>query len=354
MIKGLIVSSQCLCLFFALCLSPSEAQEVIRNYHILSSDKNLDVIAKKFEIVKKDHAGFEVYVPEELVQNFLKLSPHATLLEKNIHGQSLEQKTQGASQYRKFSDVENDLKKLALKYKDIVSLETYGQSKAGRLLYSLRVSTAPEANHPKLLITAATHGDELITTEVLFILLNELLEGAQTNSRLAKILNSRDIYFIPVVSPDSFENRERYVGGKDPNRSFPWPQNINNRGVDVIDALINYTDKMKFNGSLDLHAYGKLVMYPWGYTKKTPDAADEVVFSDLVQSMARDNQYKAGQISTTIYVAQGSSADYFYWKSKTRAIAAELGTQKIPDYSRIPLIANEAREMVWTFLEYFN
>ena len=36
-------------------------------------------------------------------------------------------------------------------------------------------------------------------------------------------------------------------------------------------------------------------------------------------------------------IAKGSSADYFYWKSKTKSFAAELGNQKIPDYSRILL-----------------
>jgi hypothetical protein len=70
--------------------------------------------------------------------------------------------------------------------------------------------------------------------------------------------------------------------------------------------------------------------------------------------MAKDNQYKAGQISTTIYVAEGSSADYFYWKSGTKAVAVEIGKEKIPHWNKIPAITNEAREMIWTFLEYFN
>jgi hypothetical protein len=95
-------------------------------------------------------------------------------------------------------------------------------------------------------------------------------------------------------------------------------------------------------------------MYPWGYTKTPPESKDEVIMSDLVQTMARQNQYKAGQISTTIYIAKGSSADYFYWKKNTQAIAVELANQKVPPYGKIPSIVNEAREMIWTFLEHFN
>lgn len=347
MIKGLIVS-------FFLISNFSWATEIIRSYRIQQNSPKLESIASQFEIVKKDKDGFEVYVPEEKVSVFRALDPKAKLLESNIHSLLTQNKILELNKYKKFVDVESTLKNLAAQYNNIVSLESYGQSKLGRNLYSLKVSLGDKENKPKLLVTAATHGDELITTEVLFTLLLELLEGLPTNSRFSKILANCDLYFIPVVSPDSFENRERYVQGIDPNRSFPWPENLKNKSVDVIKALMDYTDRMKFTGTLDLHAYGKLVMFPWSYTKNAPEAGDDIGFKDLVQTMARDNGYESGQISKTIYVAKGSSADYFYWKNGAKAIAVEIGSQKIPDYSRIPMIANEAREMLWSFFEFFN
>lgn len=351
MIKGLIVS---IFITSHLIFNFSWASEIIRSYHVRNNHPQMESIASLFEVVKKDKEGFEVYVPEEKVRVFLSLDSQAKLLEANIHSNFSENKILDLNKYRKFGDVESDLRNLVVQYKNLVSLEIYGQSKQGRNLYSLKVSLGDKANKPKLLVTAATHGDELITTEVLFTLLNELLQGLPTNSRLTKILTNRDLYFIPVVSPDSFENRERYVQGIDPNRSFPWPENLKNQSVDVIKSLMDYSDRMKFAGTIDLHAYGKLVMFPWGYTKKSPEAGDEIGFKDLVQTMARDNGYEAGQISKTIYVAKGSSADYFYWKNGAKAIAVEIGTQKIPNYSRIPVIANEAREMLWSFFEFFN
>lgn len=324
--------------------------ERIRSYEVSVNPLKMNMIASQFEVVAKRAHGFEVYVQEEDVQAFLELAPKAKLLQDNIH---VERDEKSLNQYRKYADVEADLKTLATNYSTLATLETYGATKGGRNLYALKISTGGE-NKPKVMVTAATHGDELITTEVLFALTNELLSGYGKDQRLSKILNGRDIYIVPVVSPDSFEARERYVQRKDPNRSYPWPDKPNNPTVDVIQSMMDYTNKMKFSGSLDLHAYGKLVMYPWAYTRKAPAAADVVIFKDLVESMAKDNQYEAGQISTTIYVAEGSSADYFYWKSGTRAIAAELGREKIPSYSKIPSIVNESREMVWTFLESFN
>ncbi len=327
------------------------AAEKIRSYQVSVNPLKMNKIAKQFEVVQKLEKGFEVYVLEERVAEFLKLAPNAVLLQKNIHSETADK---AIPVYRNYTQVENDLKAFAANYKNLATLETYGTTKQGRNLYVLKLSTGGE-NKPRLMITAATHGDELITTEVLFNLTGELLKGYGVDARLTKILDGRDIYMIPVVSADSFEARQRYVQNMDPNRSYPWPDEPNNKTVDVIQSMMDLTNKMKFTGSLDLHAYGKMVMYPWAYTRKAPsNPADVVTFKDLVVSMAKDNQYKAGQISTTIYVAEGSSADYFYWKTGTKALAAEIGREKIPHWDKIPAITTEAREMVWTFLEYFN
>ena len=333
-----------------IALNTTFAAEKIRSYKVSVNPLVMDKIARQFEVVQKLEKGYEVYVLEERINEFLKLAPDAILLERNIHKQTAEQ---AIAVYRNYSQVEKDLVAFAENYKSIATLEIYGKTKQGRNLYALKLSTG-EGSKPRLMVTAATHGDELITTEVLFNLTGELLKGYGLDARLTKILDGRDIYVIPVVSPDSFEARQRYVQSMDPNRAYPWPEDPNNKTVDVIQAMMDFTNKMKFTGSLDMHAYGKMVMYPWGYTRKPPVASDVAGFKDLVTSMAKDNQYKAGQISTTIYVAEGSSADYFYWKTGTKALAVEIGREKIPHWDKIPAITNESREMIWTFLEYFN
>lgn len=331
------------------------AKELIRSYLVQKTQSsNMDAIANKFEVVRKLPDGYEVFVLDSKENEFLKLAPKAVLLQSDIHAQDLQILNLTESQYRKYSTVETDLKAFATKFQNLATLESYGTSTKGRNLYYLKMSTTVKTNKPKLLITAATHGDELITTEVLFSLMKELLEGYQKNDRITKIIDNNDLYFIPVVSPDSFEQRERYVNGVDPNRSFPWPEKENNSSVDVIKSLMDLTGSLNFKASLDLHAFGRLVMYPWGYTKSPPATNDVNFFESLVQSMAKVNNYTVGQISTTIYVAKGSSADYFYWKHGTQAIAAELGDEKIPNFSQIPSIVNESREMVWTFLESFD
>ncbi len=328
------------------------ASDSIRSYQVNTTSIKMLEIANKFEVVKKLNLGFEVYVKETSVNEFLKIVPNAKLLERNIHAIFEEKSSQN---YKKFNDVERDLLGLETNYKEITKLITYGQSANGKKLYALKLDTlVNQGKKPEIMITSATHGDELITVEVLISLMNELLSQYGKDNRITKMLDGRVIYFIPVVSPDSFEMRSRYVEGEDPNRAYPWPEKPKNGNVGVINSLIEFTNNHQFIGSLDIHAYGKLIMYPWGYTTTAPNGTDASIMQNLVQDMAHDNQYAAGQISTTIYIAKGSSADYYYWKKKTRAIAVEIGNEKVPKYSKIPNVVNESREMIFKFIESFN
>lgn len=328
------------------------ASDAIRSYLVNTNPIKMQKIANRFEVVARQKNGFEVYVKELDVADFLSLVPTAVLLEQNIHS-GLDEKS--AQNYKKYADVEKDLLSFEKSYKDMATLVNYGTSAEGRKLYALKIETKiNQGKKPELMITAATHGDELITVEVIISLMNELFSKYGQDPRITKMLDDHTIYFIPVVSPDSFEARERYVEGTDPNRCYPWPENPSNKPVSVINSLMTFTNQHNLVGSLDMHAYGRLVMYPWGYTTVAPKGADSVVMQDLVLDMAKENKYTAGQISTTIYVAKGSSADYYYWNKKTRAIAVEIGNEKIPRYSKIPELVNESREMVFRFIESFN
>jgi carboxypeptidase T len=350
MTKGIVWSVVTFFLIFSTNVFSLENVEVILSYEVKTSPFKMMKIAERFEVVGKVPNGFIVYVLKQKRDEFLKLAPNAKLISSDIHEEFSEK---AVSQYRKFVDVEKDLKEFENQFPQYAKLKTYGKSKEGRVLYALEIKKDPTTTYnKKILITAATHGDELITTEVLFNLTREMLEGLRNNdARFLKMVDNKSLTIIPVVSPDSFEKRIRYVQNVDPNRSFPWPDSPSNKSVDVISSLITFFHQENFAATLDLHAYGKLVMFPWGYTKEAPVKGDEIVMKDLVEAMARENQYEAGQISTTIYIAKGSSADYFYWKNKSKAIAVEIGREKVPDYKQIPKIVNESREMIWTFIE---
>jgi carboxypeptidase T len=327
----------------------------------------MDQIADQFEVVRKTETGFEVLVPQNKTSQFLNLAPLAKLISLDQSASAraafAESRFRRDSKYgyHSLSEVSEILKATAGKHSEITELVTYGKSKQGNPLLALRVSRHLKDSKtvPRILLTAATHGDEIITTEVLLSLMDQFLEGAETstgaaaNPRFAKILNELEIVFIPVVNPDGFSEQERYDNNVDPNRSYPYPDAPLAVSTASISAELKLVEKYPLAGSIDFHAYSGLVMFPWGYTRQPLEASSKQKFETLTSKMAATNDYGHGQISTILYVAKGSSVDYFFWKNKTLALGIELGDSKAPYPSEIPRYIEDQKESTWIFLESF-
>jgi succinylglutamate desuccinylase len=324
----------------------------LRTYHLIGPEtKVIDAVAEEFEVVKKLSNGFEIYVPVSKIKRFMELAPQAKLFSA-----PLLKNTAFLNGYRDYKKVEEELKQLANQYPEIAKLETYGTTEDGHILYVLKVSdnVQIDEDEPELMITSATHGDEIITVEVEMELIKSLLQNYEKDARLTKMLKEKEIFFIPMVNPQGYSQRDRYANNNtDPNRDYPYPGDENKKSVDCIDAVRKWFHSKNIKGSIDLHAYGKLIMFPWAYTKDSPPKADEINFQYLTNSMSEINKYEAGQISKIIYVAKGSSADYYYWKNKTFALGIELSSSKAPPFGAVPRIVEESREMIWRFIEHF-
>jgi hypothetical protein len=328
----------------------AQNNSTLKTYHLIHPDtKTMDVVAEEFEIVKKLADGFEIYVPDSKEKRFLQLAPKAELI-PTTHLKSLD-----LAGYRTITSVEAELKQLVIQYPALAKLESYGKTGSGHTLYALKISdnVQVDEDEPELMITAATHGDEIITVEVEMELILQLLQNYEKDPRLTKMINEKELYFIPVVNPQGYSRKDRYANNTDPNRDYPYPGNESKKSVDCIDSIMKFVQSRNFKGSIDLHAYGKLIMFPWAYTKNSPPKEDEVNFEYLTNSMAEINKYEAGQISKIIYVAKGSSADYYYWKHKTLALGIELSTSKAPPYGAVPKVVEESKEMIWRFIEHF-
>ena len=339
-------------------------EEVIRSYKVSSLNPKISQISDDFEIKMRTSDGYLVYVIENRVSEFLKLAPSAELVERDInHSLKMESFSSGGSKgddtksrYHSYDEVVSLYKDFSIQYSSKAKLIEYGKSAKGNTLFALKVSDNVELDEdePKILITSATHGDELITVEVQLALVGELLGQSINDSRLQKMIDQYQIYFIPVVNPDGFSKRSRYAGGVDPNRQYPWPNNPNKvTKVACIKHLIEFYHFHDFKGSMDIHASGQMIMFPWAFTRKIINQSDYDHMDALTTELAQRNGYKHGPISKVIYTAKGSSADYFYWKNGGVALAAELSTSKYPSASRISKVVDESREMIWKFIESF-
>ncbi len=341
--------------FFQLSsLAATPQNPILSSYWFFPVSNNaLRKVAQKFEIVRKLNGGYEILVPLQETLNFLNVIPEAQLLELDISS-SLKNKSREELQgYHDFASVQSHLQSIQQKHPELASLEHYGDSMEKRPLLALKLTSPNKTNSEKtpILLTASTHGDELITVEVLFGLLDSLVSNYGKDSRLSKILNSFSIYFVPVVNPDGYVRRERYANGIDPNRDYPWPQDSNHKSNPCISAIIKFYETHQIKASIDFHAFGEMIMYPWAYTYNSLPSFEDNTFDSMTTRMASFNGYTHGQISKVIYVAQGSSADYYHWKHQAWSLGIEVGTQKVPSSSQISKITQQNMESTWTFIE---
>ncbi len=353
--------------FFAFTGGARASEPVLQTFRIDDpTPGTLEFLTQFYDVEHKvGPNSFEFAVPASEAKVVQAFAPQARLVDADISATisktlaEYEQTAQltatnfEAPRYHSFDEVQAWMKNMQMNHADIARVIEYGKSRNGKALTALRISAFPEdsADVPVAMITAATHGDELITTEVLMGLVNQLVEGNGTIDRMSKIVQSRVIYFIPVVNADGFVSRNRYDGNADPNRSYPWPEKTNAVATPSIAALIDFFNTKKVTVSLDLHAYGELTMFPWGYTRNHLPSGPHERMDLLTTKMSELNRYTHGPIAETIYVAQGSSADYYYWKQGTLGLAVEIGSSKVPSPGQIPSLIQSQEESTWRMLE---
>jgi len=350
-------------LFALFALTGQAAEPVLQSYRLDNPTLlELDSLTRFYDIEHRvGPSSYEFAAPEAEAGIVKSLAPGARLVDADISAtinatlkkHQLLSGFQVEQRYHSFDEVQAWMKNMQNSHADIARVIQYGTSRNGKPLTALRISSDPvdSPERPIYMITAATHGDELITTEVLLRLVEKLVDGNGSIDRLSRIVQSKVIYFIPVVNADGFVSRNRYDGSADPNRSYPWPDKVNAQPTPSIKALVDFFNSKKVVASLDFHAYGELTMFPWGYTRNHLPSGPHQQMDQLTAKMSELNRYTHGPIAETIYVAQGSSADYYYWKQGTLGIAVEIGESKVPNPSQFPAAVEAQEESTWRFLE---
>jgi predicted deacylase len=333
------------------------AAERLSTYFVApSSDQTMRELADRFEVLRRSAGGFELVVPESRVQELYSVYPEAQLKEFDMHA-SLKALPPNQDLYD-VASMERRLRDFVARFPDKVKLETYGTSPGGRPEYYLTMAqdaANPDPAKPGLMITSATHGDEVVTVEVTLGLIEKLLTGYANDPRIQKMVDDHVIYWVPAVCVDGYATRSRYVQGRDPNRDFAWPENPNRQPATACtrDIVQFFEDRPNVVGTLDIHAAASMIMFPWAWTHSRIDAEDYRAQDDLTTRMAEHNRFAHGTIADTIYIAKGSSADYYYWKRKTVSVAVEVSHNFAPGESDLTDIITENTESTWRFIEHF-
>ncbi len=322
------------------------------------SFSELRALVSGYDVEQRSGMRVEVIVPANQDKDFQQKFPQAKLIEKDIHDVFTRKDRTNPGwhdAYHTYDTVVSELNQTVQQYPTMASLENYGSSQEGRQLLALKITNKTgSVGKPEVLITSSTHGNEIATPELTLTMIQQLLSGYGTDARMTAMLDNHIIYVIPVVCPDGYINQDRYTNGLDPNRDYPYPDQPNHTSNVSVSSEMSWFATKHIVGSLDIHSNAQMVMYPWAYTDESIPAADLPKFEKISNILAQDTGFQAGQISQILYIAVGSSADYWYWQHGTLALGFEMGGEDFaPDPSELPQLINETLPALYHFIENF-
>jgi len=204
-------------------------------------------------------------------------------------------------------------------------------------------------NGPKVLIMAAIHGNEKLCAMTSLGVFNEILKNYMTDESVTALLQTRDIYYIPIICPEGYVKNSRHVLNLDPNRNFNGPNLKDKKSIPEIQALKDFYEIHQFKAVMSCHNFGRVVFYPWGYTtKKTPL---ESQYRTLLEKMKTTSGYGYVQLyrqSAPPY--HGYEVDYFFNKGAL-SIVNEIGRNFKAEKEEISTEVKNNYKSFLTFIE---
>ncbi|MEK7347890.1 MAG: M14 family zinc carboxypeptidase [Candidatus Eisenbacteria bacterium] len=255
----------------------------------------------------------------------------------------------GLGDYHTYDETIAEMSSYVASHPSIARLDTIGVSIEGRLILGVKISdnvTAEEAE-PEVLVVGCHHARELMSVELPLYLMRRLLDGYGVDPLLTSLVDSREIWIVPILNPDGHVYVQNNSGGQsggwwrknrrpngdgtfgvDLNRNygFNWayddlgssPSTTSEvyRGTGPFSepetsAIRDFMAAHEFRVSASFHSYGQLFLYPWGYDRL--DTPDHAVFRALGDSVSAQNGYRAGNPKNgAIYITNGDMDDWVY------------------------------------------
>jgi carboxypeptidase T len=291
----------------------------------------------------------------------------------------------GDSDFHTYDEMLTSLKDLEKENPSMVKVFSIGKSINGKEIWALKIgqqnvrneegSDAEVPEKKAIAYMGTHHAREHISTEIPILFAEELMKRYSTDSDIASLLNSIDVYIIPMVNPDGAmydiegssyrwwrKNRRKNADnsfGVDLNRNYGYgwgtggssasPSSEIYKGASAFSepetqSVRDFFIKQKnITVALSLHTFSELILYPWGGKSTGVGGQDEKLIKKMANDMARMNGYKPMQ-SSSLYIASGDTCDYLYGELKVYCFTFELSPSSMgeggfyPGESLIPVV----------------
>ncbi len=262
----------------------------------------------------------------------------------------------------------SDISVLEAVYADEISVENLCTTYDGRTVYDIAVGDLNNENH--IMISAAMHAREYITTQVVMNQLCDLLSAINSDKTyndvfISQLANNVTIHFIPMVNPDGvsisqfgldglltqravdtvnsicisndYYNCEQWKAnaeGIDINRNFDagWYEYNDNKGAPAPDkykgeypgsasealALIELTEEYNFKRTVSYHTKGSLIYWYYKQSGEVLETSKE--FSQSISNVT-------GYVLDGDYTAVDAAGykDWAVYKKGIPSITIEVG-----------------------------
>lgn len=302
----------------------------------------LDVVVTTDALARLDAAGvpWQMLIPD--------IDAVASAEAARLRDPAAARPTDWFGEYRDYDAIGAHLRELVELAPDRVALHAIGGSIEGRPLWALRIGDGATP----MLINGTQHAREWIAAMVTTCVADRLVRGYDHDPAIRAFVDRTKLWVVPIVNPDGYQyswgtdrywrknRRDRH--GVDLNRNFSvaWGSSGSSgrkraetyRGEYAFSepetiALRDLAKRERIALHVDFHAYGQLLLYPWGYT--SAPAKDRDRFAAIGDRMA-SAMFAAHQIryslmsSIELYPAGGTMTDWMYGEVEALSFTIEL------------------------------
>ncbi len=241
-----------------------------------------------------------------------------------------------------------------------------GLSVQGRHLWAIRISdnVQVEEDEPEFRYIAAMHGDEIVGTKLMMMLVDYLMTNYGTDPQATNIVDNVELWILPLTNPDGYDQtyRTRYnAEGVDLNRDFPQygEANTTTGRAPETAAVMNWSFGRSFVVSANLHGGALVVNYPFDSTdtgsQYTPDDDLFVYISEQYSQynlpMWNGAWYHGTVNGVDWYTTHGGIQDWSYLFMGDNDVTIEQSNTKEPSASTIGTYWNDNRQSLMAYIE---